>query len=65
MVHIFTWGLLITAVLVSIWVDKRLDLHQHQFVGQHIVTLIVIVGWVCFMLGLYLGPLIAPRGLLP
>ena len=43
MIHVFTWGLLIIAIGLS--------------VCDHIVTVVVVVGWVCFMVGLYLGPL--------
>ena len=54
MIHIFTWGLLITALVLGAWLDKRLDAKEHQFIGRHIVTVIVIVG-------LYPGPMIAPK----
>ena len=65
MIHLFTWGLLITAIALSIWVDKRLDAREHQLISNHIVTVVVVVGWLCFMVGLYLGPMIAPKGMLP
>jgi len=58
MIHVFTWGLLMITVLVGIWVDQRLSAKENQFIRNHIVTVIVIIGWVCFMLGLYFGPLI-------
>jgi len=62
MIHAFTWGLLITAIGLSIWVDKRLDAKEHRFISNHIVTVVVLVGWICFMVGLYLGPLIFSQG---
>jgi len=65
MIHLFTWGLLITAIVLGAWLDKRLDARQHQFIGTHIVLIIVVIGWIAFMVGLYLGPLIAPKGMLP
>ncbi len=62
MIHVFTWGLLITAIVLSIWVDKRLDAKEHQFIGRHIVLVVVVIGWLCFMIGMYLGPLIFSQG---
>jgi len=52
MIHAFTWGLLITAIVLSIWVDKRLDQRRHQWIGRHIVLVVIVVGWLCFMVGL-------------
>jgi len=62
MIHAFTWGLLITAIVLSIWLDRRVDANRHQFIGRHIVLVIVIIGWLCFMVGVYLGPLIISQG---
>ncbi len=62
MIHLFTWGLLIIAIGLSIWMDKRLDAKEHRFICDHIVTVIVVVGWICFMVGLYLGPVIFSQG---
>lgn len=62
MIHLFTWGLLIIAIGLSIWVDKRLDAAEHRFVANHIVTVIVVVGWIAFMVGVYLGPMIVSWG---
>jgi len=56
MIHAFTWGLLITAIALGAWLDKRLDAKEHQFVARHIVLVVVVIGWICFMAGLYLGP---------
>ncbi len=62
MIHFFAWFLLITAIVLSIWLDRRVDANRHQFIGRHIVLVIVIIGWLCFMVGVYLGPLIFSQG---
>ena len=51
MIHLFTWGLLITAIVLSLWLDKRVDANRHQFLGRHIVLVVVVIGWLCFMGG--------------
>ena len=65
MIHIFAWVLLIAAIVLSIWLDRRVEANRREFIGRHIVLVVVIVGWVCFMVGVYLGPLIAPKGMFP
>jgi len=57
MIHFFTWGLLITAIVLGAWLDKRLDAGKRQFIGRHIVLVVVVIGWLCFMVGFYLGSL--------
>jgi len=65
MIHFFAWFLLIAAIVLSIWLDRLVDANRHQFIGRHIVLVVVVIGWICFMVGVYLGPLIAPKGIFP
>ncbi len=62
MIHFFAWFLLIAAIVLSIWLDRRVGADRHQFIGRHIVLVVVVIGWLCFMVGVYLGPLIFSQG---
>ena len=54
-VHLFTWGLLITVIVLGALLDKRLSAEKRQLISRHIVLVVVVIGWICFMIGLYLS----------
>ena len=62
MIHLFAWVLLIAGIVLSIWLDRRVDANRREFIGRHIVLVVVVIGWVCFMVGVYLGPMIFSQG---